>query len=175
VRIAELGRRSTIHGHDLFWGTIAALVGLGRNRITLQLTPIPLAGNMRATAGTKQLPFMSEAFNQRCQKRPVTVRAAAKQISGMALRTLDAVANTGSHGTSRPMMNPVSEPLIRRSPIEHSEGDGARMDIRGLNCRELDVLGRGYSPWGRTADCRPKTSRSLAGVGYDLGGRRKEF
>jgi hypothetical protein len=102
-RIASrsLGRepRSTVHGYDLLWWAITALVCLSWNRIPLQLAPIPSAGNTRAAAGTIQRPIICKAFHQRNQERPVTVRAAAKQISRTALGALDAVANTGSHGT----------------------------------------------------------------------------
>jgi hypothetical protein len=54
---------------------------------------------MRAAAGTIQSPFIGESFRQRLQERSVTIRAAAKQISDMAFGTLDAVTNTGRHGT----------------------------------------------------------------------------
>ena len=91
--------RSTVHRYDLLWWAITALMCLSWNRIALQLAPIPSAGNTRAAAGTIQRPFICKTFHQRNQERPVTVRAAAKQISRTALGALDAVANTGSHGT----------------------------------------------------------------------------
>jgi hypothetical protein len=91
--------RPALYGHDLLGRSVTALVRLDWNRVPLQLGPIPSAGNMRAAVGTIQSLFIGESFRQRLQERSVTIRAAAKQISDMAFRTLDPVTNTGRHGT----------------------------------------------------------------------------
>jgi hypothetical protein len=90
--------RSTVHRYDLLWRAIATFVRPNWNRILLQIAPIPSAVNMRVVAGTIQHPFVCKAFHQRHQKRPVTIGAAAKQVSRATFGALDAVANTGSHG-----------------------------------------------------------------------------
>ena len=106
--------RSSVHGYDLLWWAITALVCLSRNRIPLQLAPIPSAANMRTAAGTIQRPFVCKAFRQRHQERPVTIRTAAKQISRTAFGALDTVANTGSHGTFTDLLADHSVRVGRR-------------------------------------------------------------
>src|SRR5580704_13271838 len=70
-----------------------------RDRIWLQVAPTPSTGNGWPPAGTVQRPFICESFSQRHQVRPVTVRAEARQISSEAFWALNAMANTGSHGS----------------------------------------------------------------------------
>ena len=98
VACRPLEGRSTVYGHDLLRRAVTALVRLGWNGIPLQLAPVPSAGNMRAAARAEQFPFLCESFSQRPEVRPVAIRAAVKQISSVALRALDTVADTGSHG-----------------------------------------------------------------------------
>ena len=90
--------RLLVYWHNLLGWTITAIVCLIRDRIWLQVAPNPSTGNRWPPAGTVQRPFICESFSQRHQVRPVTVRAEARQISSQAFWTLNAMANTGSHG-----------------------------------------------------------------------------
>lgn len=70
-----------------------------RDGIHLQLIPAPSTGDGRPAAGTVQSPFLRGADNLRYQVSSVSVRTEANQISGTALRTLDAVTNATRHST----------------------------------------------------------------------------
>ncbi len=61
----------------------------------------PILGE-RVLAGTVQDPFFRRSDSKGHQVRPVTVWTESNQISSAALRALDAVANTGRHGTRQP-------------------------------------------------------------------------
>ena len=78
-------------------------MSLIRDRIYLQLRPVPSTGNGRPAARTVQGPFFREARSKEHQVRAVTVRTETNQISSEALRALDAMANTRCHGTYQPL------------------------------------------------------------------------
>jgi hypothetical protein len=91
--------RFLAYRHDFFGGTITAIVSLIRDRICLQLRPVPSTGNGWPAARTVESPFIRESGTQGQQVRPITVWTEADQISSAALRALDAMANTRCHGT----------------------------------------------------------------------------
>ena len=74
-------------------------MSLTRDRIYLQLVPLPSTGNGWPAAGTVEGPFFRVARIKGHQVRPVVVRTETNQISSEALRALDAMANTRCHGT----------------------------------------------------------------------------
>src|SRR3989442_9407878 len=82
--------------------TITDTVRLIGDRVHLQLAPAPSTGNGWPAAGTVQDPFFRESGSKGHQVRPVTVWTETNQISSEALRALDAMANTGRHGTRQP-------------------------------------------------------------------------
>jgi len=91
--------RPSTYRHDFLGWTITALVRMVGNRAYLQLVPTPSTGDRWPAAGTIQCPVFGESVNQGQQIRPVTVWTETNQISSAALRALDAMANTGCHGT----------------------------------------------------------------------------
>ncbi len=93
--------RLLLDWHNVLGWTITAIVCLSRDGIELQVAPTPSTGNEWPPAGTVQRPFICESFRHRHQVRPVTVWAEARQISSQAIWTLNAMANTGSHGICR--------------------------------------------------------------------------
>src|SRR5713101_1474640 len=86
--------RFRAYRHDFVGRSITAIVSLIRDRIDLQLRPVPSTGNGWPAAGTVEGPFIREARAKGHQVRPVAVRTETNQISSEALRALDAMAKT---------------------------------------------------------------------------------
>ncbi len=92
--------RGSAQGNDFLWRTVTTTMSSGRNLAPLYLAPSPSARRGGSPAGAIQSIFIRRVKNSRNEVRTVMVRAAGEQISGEALRTLDAMANSGGHGAS---------------------------------------------------------------------------
>ena len=92
-----------------------------RDRILLQVAPTPSTGNRWSPASTVQRPFVCQSFSQRQQVRPVTVWAEARQISSQAFRTLNAMANAGSHVGVRDLLRDLFPPALAVNNLGHKD------------------------------------------------------
>jgi hypothetical protein len=86
--------------HNFFGRTVAALVSRFRNLTGHQFAPPPSTRDGRFPAGAIQGKFLRQVRNRGNNVRPVAIGAGSNQVSGEALRTFQAMANSRCHGAS---------------------------------------------------------------------------
>jgi hypothetical protein len=138
-----------------------------RHNVHLQLIPIPSTRIIRRPARTMQNPFIPTSGRNRDEVGPVLIRTETDEVPRAAPRTLHAMSDATSHGSlchRNARFAPWSQ---RQNPSpDLSEIDGKPLDVRGPQCRALDVCGPHSAPRLHRLQCSPKTSRLRRRVGY---------